>query len=33
MELYSRIGKDQMRDRISNQYFAMRDLDHKVKYM
>ncbi len=33
MELNSRIGKEQIRNRISEDYYRMRELDHKVKTM
>ena len=33
MELSSRFGKDQIRNRISEEYYKMRELDHKVKTM
>lgn len=33
MELNSRIGMEQIRNRISEEYYRMRELDHKVKTM
>ena len=33
MELYTRLGRDELRDRIAKSYFKIRDLDYNIKVL